>query len=115
MRPHVHVHDEVQEHKQDVAMAEEHKEFAFPSAVRGFHVYRRVWVPSVGQCLSGEQQDRNTEDRFAVAVVQCILASPRQMSRLTPGSSSSWSRIAPSFIGSNTVEHSTWIINLLSI
>ena len=69
-RPHLHVHDEVQERKQDVAMAEENDEFAFLSAVRGFHVYRRVWVPHVGQRLSGEREDGKMEGRFAVAVVQ---------------------------------------------
>ena len=42
------------------------QEFAFPSAVRGFHVYPRVWVPRVGQRLNGEREDGNTEDRFAV-------------------------------------------------
>ena len=55
-----------------MAMAEENEEFAFPSAVRGFHVYRRVWVPRVGQRLSGEREDGNTEDRFTVAVVQAV-------------------------------------------
>ena len=33
-------------------------------------VYRRVWVPHVGQHLSGEREDGNMEDRFAVAFVQ---------------------------------------------
>ena len=62
MRPLVHVHDEIQECKQDVAMAEENKEFAFPSAVRGFHVVdRRVWVLRVGQRLSSEREEGNID------------------------------------------------------
>ena len=32
-RPHVHVLDKVQERQQDMAIGEENKEFAFPSAV----------------------------------------------------------------------------------
>ena len=47
---------------------DESAEFTFPSAVRGFHVYRRVWVPRLGQGLGGERELGNAEDRFAVAV-----------------------------------------------
>ena len=50
------------------ATDEENAEFVFPSAIRGFHVYRRVWVPRLGQRLCGEREHGNTEDRFAVAV-----------------------------------------------
>ena len=53
-----------------MAMAEENEEFAFPFVVQGFHVYRRVWVLHVAQHLSSEREDGNTENRFAVAVVQ---------------------------------------------
>ena len=91
-----------------MAMAEENEEFAFLSAVQGFHMYRRVWVPRVGQRLRGEHG--NTDDHDG----PCVLPSPWQTSRLTP-SSSSWSSITLSFIRSNTVKHSTWINNLLSI
>ena len=47
------MHDKVQEHKQDMAMGEEKEEFAFPSAVRGFHVYQREWFSCVRQRLIG--------------------------------------------------------------
>ena len=43
-------------------------EFAFPSAVRGFHVYRGVWAPRLGQQLSADRERGNEEDRFTVAV-----------------------------------------------
>ena len=56
---HIHVHDEL-ELKQDVAMAQKNKEFTFPSTIRGLHVYRRVWVPHVGQGLSCEREDKFT-------------------------------------------------------
>ena len=38
-RPHVYVHDEVQERKHVMAMGKENEEFAFPSAVRELHIY----------------------------------------------------------------------------
>ena len=86
MRLHIHVHDKVQEQKQDVAKAKENEEFAFPSAVQGFHVHRRVWVPCVGQRLSGEREDGNTEDRFAVAVVQHRLGNDKDSNARTTAS-----------------------------
>ena len=43
-------------------------EFSFTAAVRGFHVYRRVWLPPVGQRLSAEREHENIDDRFAIAV-----------------------------------------------
>ena len=55
---------------QDMATDEENAEFVFPSAIRGFHVYRRVWVPRLGQRFCSEREHGNTGDRFAVAVVQ---------------------------------------------
>lgn len=39
-------------------------------AVRGFHIYHRVWTPWLGQYLHREREDGNTEDRFAAAVVK---------------------------------------------
>ena len=43
-------------------------EFSFTAAVTGFHVYRRVWLPHLGQRLSAEREHGNAEDRFAIAV-----------------------------------------------
>ena len=51
-----------------LAMAGDMSEFSFTAAVRGFHVYRRVWLPHVGQRLSAEREHGNVEDRFAIAV-----------------------------------------------
>ena len=43
-------------------------EFSFTATVTSFHIYRRVWLPHLGQCLSAEREHGNTEDRFAIAV-----------------------------------------------
>ena len=43
-------------------------EFSFTAAVRGFHIYRRVWLPHIRQRLSAEREHGNVEDRFAIAV-----------------------------------------------
>ena len=47
---------------------EDELEFSFTAAVRGFHVYRRVWLPLLGQRLSTEGEHGNAEDCFAIAV-----------------------------------------------
>ena len=45
-------------------------EFAFPSAIRGFHEYRQIWWPRAGERLQAEKEHGNREDRFAVAVAK---------------------------------------------
>ena len=47
---------------------EDNSEFSFTAAVRGFHVYRRVWLPHLGQRLSAEREHGNAEDCFTIAV-----------------------------------------------
>ena len=37
------------------------------SFVRGYHVYKDIWVPIIGEILFSEQEPGNEEDRFAVA------------------------------------------------
>jgi len=50
-------------------MAEENNaEFSFAAAVRGYHVYRRVRLPHLGQCLKAGRELGNAEDCFAIAV-----------------------------------------------
>ena len=49
---------------------EDGSEFSFTAAVRGFHVYHRVWLPHVGQCLSAEKEHGNAEDHFAIAITE---------------------------------------------
>jgi len=43
-------------------------EFSFAATVRGYHVYRRVWLPHLGQRLKAGSELGNAEDRFAIAV-----------------------------------------------
>ena len=40
------------------------------SCVRGHHIYRDVWSPSLGEVLQCRQELENTKDHYAVAVVR---------------------------------------------
>ena len=52
-------------------MAEGHVErFAIDSAVQGFHVYKDIWNPEIGEVLLCEQVFGNLHDPYAVAVVR---------------------------------------------
>ena len=46
------------------------EKFAFESAVRGYHVYRDVWEPSIGERLVAKQEFNNPMDKFAVKVTK---------------------------------------------
>ena len=37
------------------------------SVIRGYHIYKDIWVPIIGEILFCEQELGNEEDRFAVA------------------------------------------------
>ena len=37
------------------------------SFIRGYHVYKDIWVPIIGEVLFCEQEPGNEEDRFAVS------------------------------------------------
>ena len=38
------------------------------SFVRGYHAYKDIWNPRIGEVLPLEHKPNNTEDRFAVAI-----------------------------------------------
>ena len=40
-----------------------------PPFVRGYHAYKDIWTPSVGDCLSLMHEETNTQDKNAVAVI----------------------------------------------
>ena len=40
------------------------------SAVRGYHVYKVVWKPTIGEKLQADQELGNEADKFAVKVVK---------------------------------------------
>ena len=44
--------------------------FPFDSAVRGYHVYKVVWKPTIGEKLQADQELGNEADKFAVTVVK---------------------------------------------
>ena len=47
--------------------------------IRGYHVYQRIWYPTIGEILGTAREWDNTHDRYAVAVCRptywqgCIL------------------------------------------
>ena len=43
-------------------------EFIIDSTIRGFHVYKSLWTPEIGQELSTVWETSNMHDRFAVAI-----------------------------------------------
>ena len=42
--------------------------FTLTSCVRGYHVYKDIWNPPVGETVDCEREDRNPEDPYAVAL-----------------------------------------------
>ena len=64
--------------------------FDFITGLRGFHVYRDIWKPSLNQFINFKQEKNNRYDRFAVAgmtILPGTLAAsivghmPRELSR----------------------------------
>ena len=51
------------------------------SAVRGHHVYKDHWTPSIGQRLSTIREEGNEIDRYAIAVI--LGHMPQEISRLS--------------------------------
>ena len=57
---------------------------SFSSVVRGFHVYKDVWSPVVNAKHSTQQEHGNTEDQYAVAVMNggiVVGHVPRELSQ----------------------------------
>ena len=42
------------------------------SVIRGYHVYKDIWVPIIGEILFCEQESGNEEDCFAIAGHQLL-------------------------------------------
>ena len=51
-------------------MASESAAYSFQVMVRGYHVYRDIWVAAVGEELSCVRETDNHQDPFAVAVAR---------------------------------------------
>ena len=61
------------------------EKFTFDSAVRGYHVYKVVWKPTIGKKLEADQELGNEADKFAVKVVknnEIVGHLPREYSRI---------------------------------
>ena len=61
------------------------REFECESCIRGYHVYKEIWNPTVGEHLICERESLNPSDRYAVAVVKddvIIGHLPRVLSQL---------------------------------
>ena len=54
-------------------------EHTIESVVRGFHVYKDVWVPILHEVLQTKQEFDNEEDRYAVAVFKTTTGSSDQV------------------------------------
>lgn len=52
-------------------MAEEHVEerFSMDSIVQGFHVYKDVWNPEIGEVLICKQEFQNLHDPYTVSII----------------------------------------------
>ncbi len=59
--------------------------FEISSCVRGFHAYKEVWDPSVGDRLRCDRELGNSKDRYSVTVLDgenIVGHLPKQISRL---------------------------------
>ena len=59
--------------------------FEFVSAVRGYHIYKDIWEPSVGEKLIAHGAFGNQFDKFAIKVLngeQTVGHLPRKYSRI---------------------------------
>ena len=60
-------------------------EFIIDSAIRGFHVYKSLWMPEIDQELSIVWETSNTHDRFAVTIQKGTLTTghvPAEISKV---------------------------------
>ncbi len=46
--------------------------FRVEAMVRGYHVYQGVWAPTIGEELSCRKEHGNTQDPYAVAVLDGV-------------------------------------------
>ena len=50
--------------------AKEMDSLVAPSAVRGYHVYKAIWTPEIGEKLTTRRDRLNEHDRFVIAVMK---------------------------------------------
>ena len=56
------------------------------ASIRGYHVYQRRWSALIGEILQAQKEERNTHDRYAVALFKEELGIvghvPKRMSKV---------------------------------
>ena len=66
--------------------------FRFLCGLRGYHEYRSIWTPSIGEELVAKNESHNVHDRYAIAALKLqpgtiwpsvIDHLPREISRFT--------------------------------
>ena len=59
--------------------------FSVPCFVRGYHVYQRIWSPTIGESLTTAREPDNIHDKHAVSVLDdtlCVVGHvPQEISR----------------------------------
>ena len=45
-------------------------EFSFDNVIQGYHVYKKVWTPSVREVLLLVKEEANEHDHFAISVMK---------------------------------------------
>ena len=60
-------------------------EHTIESVVRGFHVYKAIWVPVLDEVLQAKQEFDNEEDQYAVAVVKTTPSTTGRPDEVTVG------------------------------
>ena len=77
----------IQEGTNFVDMAYTADDFAceFASVIRGHHVYKSIWTPSIGETLPLDADDGNDHDAYAVGIFKdstLVGHAPREVSRI---------------------------------
>ena len=57
----------------------------FKSSIRGHHIYKNLWTPSIGESLSLALESGNSHNRFTVSLVKderVVGHVPREVSRI---------------------------------
>ena len=57
-------------------------EFTIPSAVRGYHMYKEIWSPFLGDMFISKHEGSNPHDRYAMAVIPDDMIRKRTVGHL---------------------------------
>ena len=71
--------------KVETAFSADDFTFQLPSVIRGHHIYKSVWTPSIGETLALQVDAENEHDAYAVGIVKdsaVVGHAPREVSRI---------------------------------